>query len=184
MQFLAGESLLYLVSLLALRRGEDLRLSSETESKIDIKIWTVDLESLDVADIDLEVELLPRDENDVISNYILELLETHKVLHWREIMRLVRERYTVSIERLQNILRNLVHEERVIELPCRFFTLSHILNGGIRKTDLIRIIEEKIRDLNLSRCSPPLASSKHPFRFRISRSSSKDKVTLVVTDDE
>ncbi len=129
--------------------------------------------------LDLEIEILPRNENDEISSYIIEILEHHIVLHWREIAKLVREKYTVSIERLQNILRDLVYSERIVELPCRFFTLSHVIERESLQ-NIVSLVEMKVQNLNLSRCSPPLASSKYPIRFRISRSGDKEhKLTLM-----
>ncbi len=129
--------------------------------------------------LDLEIEILPRNENDEISDYIVEILEHNVVLHWREIAKLVREKYTVSIERLQNILRDLVYSERIVELPCRFFTLSHVIERESLQ-NIVSLVEMKVQHLNLSRCSPPLASSKYPIRFRISRSGDKEhKLTLM-----
>ncbi len=129
-------------------------------------------------DPDVEVELLTRNENDEISAYILSLLKESVALHWREISKFVRAKYTVSIERLQNIIRELVHSDQIVELPCRFFMLQEIFTT-IPLEELIRIIEEKIKTLNLSRCSPPLASAKHPFKFRISRTS-KNGLSLII----
>ncbi|HID80105.1 MAG TPA: hypothetical protein EYP48_00095 [Ignisphaera sp.] len=131
--------------------------------------------------LNLEIEILPRNENDEISNYIIELLKTHIVLHWREIAKLVREKYTVSVERLQNILRDLVYSERIVELPCRFFTLSHVIERESLQ-DIISIVEMKVQRLNLSRCSPPLASSKYPIRFRISRSNGKEHRLMLMAN--
>jgi len=132
---------------------------------------------------DIEVELYTRDENDEIAKYIIELLQNHQVLHWRELMKLVRDRYTVSVERLQNILRDLVYDGRVVELPCRFFTLHEIWQR-LDVLTIVNMIEKKVQILGLSRCSPPLASAKHPIKLRISRSSNKEnKLTILQIND-
>ncbi len=140
-------------------------------------------DSLDLLDdMDIEVELRTRDENPQIASYIVELLQEHKVLHWRELMQLVRRRYTVSVERLQTIVRDLVYSNRIVELPCRFFTLLEIW-GNADLTSLIGVIEKKVQKLGLSRCSPPLASAKHPIKIRISRTNKENKLTILHVSD-
>ncbi len=129
-------------------------------------------------DFDIEVELRTRDENPQIASYIIELLREHRVLHWRELMQLVRKRYTVSVERLQTIIRDLVYSNRIVELPCRFFTLLEIWSS-VDLTVLIDMIEKKVQKLGLSRCSPPLASAKHPIKIRISRTNKDNKLTIL-----
>ncbi len=130
---------------------------------------------------DVEVELHTRDDNDAIAEYIVELLEQHLVLHWREISKLVRSKYTVSHERLQNIIRELVYSKRIVELACRFFTVPTALATNLNK--LIELIERKVDALNLHRCSPPLASAQTPLRIRITRSQNNGNRVYVMFAD-
>jgi len=134
------------------------------------------LEFLD--DFDIEIEIHTRDENPQIASYIVELLREHRVLHWRELMQLVRNRFTVSVERLQNIVRDLVYTNKIVELPCRFFTLTEYWSD-IDLVSIINLIEHKVKKLGLSRCSPPLASAKYPIRIRISRGNKDNKLTIL-----
>ena len=129
-------------------------------------------------DADIEIELYTRDENPQIASYIVELLHEHRALHWRELMQLVRGRFTVSVERLQNIVRELVYSNRLVELPCRFFTLAEYWSDA-DLVSLINTIERKVKKLGLSRCSPPLASAKYPIRIRISRGNKDNKLTIL-----
>jgi len=118
--------------------------------------------------MDVEVVVLPPNRDEEIASYITELLEHFTVLHWREIVKLVREKYMISSDHLGRILRNLVYSKHVAELPCRFFVLSYVVeHKPIR--DIVTLIEKKIRELNLLKCNQPLATPKHPIRFKICR---------------
>ena len=118
--------------------------------------------------MDVEVEVLPPNRDEEIASYIIELLEYHTVLHWREIVKLIHEKYMISPEHLSKILRDLVYSGHIAELPCRFFVLSHVL-GREPIQKLATLIEKKVQQLNLLRCSQPLATPQHPLRFKICR---------------
>ncbi|RLG85390.1 MAG: hypothetical protein DRO39_05715 [Thermoprotei archaeon] len=130
--------------------------------------------SLDLADgLDIEIEIEPRNEDDEIAYFIVSTLKNIKIAHWRELITMVKNRFTVSIERLQKIVRNLVLNEYIIELPCRFFIHPTVYESTTIST-LIELIEVKVQNLGLTRCSPALASTRYPFKFRITRHKAKD----------
>ena len=135
--------------------------------------------SLDLVDgLELEVEVAPRNEDEEIAFFIVSSLRSHKVVHWRELISLVKSRFTVSIERLQKIVRNLVLNDLIIELPCRFFIHPEVYESTDVRT-IIKLIEVKVQNLGLTRCSPALASARYPFKFRITRHRARDSSTHI-----
>lgn len=135
--------------------------------------------SLDLADgLDIEIEIAPRNEDDEIAYFIVSSLKNIKLVHWRELITMVKNRFTVSIERLQKIVRNLVLNDYLIELPCRFFIHPTVYESTSIST-LVELIEVKVQSLGLTRCSPALASTRYPFKFRITRHKSGDNTTRV-----
>jgi len=131
----------------------------------------------DEPDLEISINLERRIEPDEISLLILEALSSFGVLHWKEMIRIVKSKHMVSLERLQLVVRTLVDEGLVVELPCRLFTLAKNLSS---LSNLSKLLEKKIQDLGISRCSPPLTSRNLPFRVRIRRGNGGNKHEVVI----
>jgi len=131
----------------------------------------------DEPDFEVSINLERRIEPDEISLLILEALSSFGLLHWKELIKIVKSKHMVSLERLQLVVRALVDEGLVVELPCRLFTLPKNLSS---LSNLSKLLEKKIQDLGISRCSPPLTSRNLPFRVRIRRGNGGNKHEIVI----
>jgi len=131
----------------------------------------------DESDLEVLINLERRVEPDEISLLILEALSSFGLLHWKELIKIVKSKHMVSLERLQLVVRTLASEGLVVELPCRFFTLPKNLSS---LSNLSKLLEKKIQDLGISRCSPPLTSRNLPFRVRIRRGNGGNKHEIVI----
>lgn len=131
----------------------------------------------DEPDLEVSINLERRIEPDEISLLILEALSSIGLLHWKELIKIVKSKHMVSLERLQLVVRNLVDEGLVVELPCRLFTLPKNLSS---LSILSKLLEKKIQDLGISRCSPPLTSRNLPLRVRIRRGNGDNKREIVI----
>jgi len=131
----------------------------------------------DEPDLDVSIDLERRIEPDEIGLLVLEALSSFGLLHWKELIKIVKSKHMVSLERLQLVVRTLVDEGLVVELPCRLFTLPKNLSS---LSNLSKLLEKKIQDLGISRCSPPLTSRNLPFRVRIRRGNGGDKHEIII----
>jgi len=131
----------------------------------------------DELDLEVSINLERRIEPDEIGLLILEALSSFGLLHWKELIKIVKSKHMVSLERLQLVIRTLVDEGLVVELPCRLFTLPKNLSS---LSNLSKLLEKKIQDLGISRCSPPLTSRNLPFRVRIRRGNGSSKHEVII----
>jgi len=142
----------------------------------------------DVKDEDpgIEIVLLSRDEDPEIANGILRIIESMKVVHWREISGIIKQYYTVSFERLFKIMQDLIRAGKVVELPCRFFTapeyLMRILSDDSSEElmEFINIVQRKAKELDLTRCSPSLVNPVNFVKIKIEKGGNHRKVIIQI----
>ncbi len=137
-------------------------------------------------DPDIEIVLLSRDEDSEIAKGILRIVESKKVVHWREISGIIKQHYTVSFERLFKIMQDLIKRGIIIELPCRFFTTPKYLMKLIKSDsprdlmEFIDLVKRKTKELDLTRCSPSLVNPVNFIRIKIERSSKDRRVVIQI----
>jgi len=124
---------------------------------------------------DVELKLISSVSDEDVASDILEKISTEGIISWRELVDMYRGK-GVSLYRLRKILLILLHERKIIELPCRLFTTAVHLEKtpiNILKEEII----EKIRRLGLRKCGKPISIPEDKVSVSISR---RGAVSVVV----